>query len=34
MPAYPEAQVSDAELADLQAYLTIIGSSQQGGVDR
>jgi hypothetical protein len=28
------SQVSDAELADLQAYLASIGSAQRGGSDR
>ena len=34
MPAYAQTQVSDAELADLQAYLATIGAGQRGGPDR
>ncbi len=31
MPAYTQAQLTDRELADLQAYLATIGSTQRGG---
>jgi mono/diheme cytochrome c family protein len=31
MPQYSQAQLTDAELGDLQAYLATIGSSQRRG---
>jgi mono/diheme cytochrome c family protein len=34
MPAYSEAQITDAELGDLQAYLRTIGATRRGGSDR